>query len=45
VKDEKYIKEKETRLHKKYKEYQYIPLEKFSGYTECFDIGVVNLFD
>jgi len=35
---------KEKALHKKYKEFQYIPLnEDFSGKTECFDINEVSL--
>jgi hypothetical protein len=30
----------EKQLHKKYKPYQYLPQNKFQGYTECFNTGL-----
>jgi len=43
---DKECKAKEKKLHKKFKEYQYFPLnEDFSGKTECFYCDLVYLDD
>lgn len=36
----KYISELEDELHMKYKEHKYVPIKKFSGSTECFNISI-----
>lgn len=32
----------EDRLHKIFKSYQYFPKERFSGYTECFNLNILQ---
>lgn len=37
-----YVYNLEQMLHEKYKEYRYIPKEKFGGHTECFSIEILS---
>lgn len=37
-----YIYDKEKELHKQFKEYKYKPKMKFNGYTECFNLSILN---
>lgn len=32
----------EKKLHKAFKQYQYFPEKKFSGYTECFNLSILK---
>lgn len=38
-----FIFDKEIELHKLYKEYRYYPLIKFDGFSECFNISILNM--
>ena len=37
-----YIYDKETELHRLYKDFKYTPLITFGGYTECFNISILE---
>jgi hypothetical protein len=37
-----YIYDKEVELHKLYKDYKYIPLITFGGYSECFNTSILE---
>ncbi len=37
-----FIWDKEQELHKLYKDYTYTPVINFGGYTECFNISILN---
>ena len=42
--DAEYVFKLESRLHKKYKDFKYLPNKDFKGYTECF-LSSINLKD